>query len=288
MRRSTLLHLRIPFSFFLLPVFLFACATAQVSPASGSVIAAFLAWHLFVYPASNGYNSYFDKDEGSIGGLEKPPPVSRELYFVALLFDAAGITLGAFVSSDFALVLFVCGLASKAYSHPNIRLKKYPFVSLLVVGFFQGFFVFIGTVQAVTGKSWNEVLTAQYLLPAALSSLMLFGSYPMTQIYQHKEDSRRGDRTLSLILGVRGTFIHTIAVFGFAVIGFMLYLRRYFSPAWAAGFLAALAPVLLFFLWWMRQAFISPRYADFKNTMRLNLLSAVCLNGFYLLLWLAK
>jgi 1,4-dihydroxy-2-naphthoate octaprenyltransferase len=25
---------------------------------------------LLIYPASNAYNSYFDKDEGSIGGFE--------------------------------------------------------------------------------------------------------------------------------------------------------------------------------------------------------------------------
>jgi 1,4-dihydroxy-2-naphthoate octaprenyltransferase len=252
------------------------------------VLVAFAAWHLFVYPASNGYNSYFDKDEGAIGGLEKPPPVSGELYKAALLLDAIGIGLGALISWQFALALFVYGIVSKAYSHPSVRLKKYPLISLLTVSIFQGFFVFISSVQALTGNSWAEMMTAQWLIPATLSSLMLIGSYPMTQIYQHEEDARRGDYTISLLLGIRGTFIYTMVIFTIATAGFVSYFWQYFSPLLAGIFLVALSPVLLFFLWWMRQSFLSPAYADFKNTMRLNLLSAVCLNGFYLILWVMQ
>ncbi|WP_448519553.1 UbiA family prenyltransferase [Rhodoflexus sp.] len=286
MQLSTLLHLRIPFSFFLLPVFLFACATNADALHLFPACIAFIAWHLFVYPASNGYNSYFDKDEGAIGGLEKPPPVSLELYRVALLFDLFGIVLGLLVSWQFALALFVYGLMSKAYSHPTVRLKKYPVLSLLTVSIFQGFFVFITSVQAVTGKNWGEMLTAQWLLPAALSSLMLIGSYPMTQIYQHEEDAKRGDRTLSLILGIRGTFLYTMGIFTLATGGFIAYFWFYFSPIWAIAFPLALSPVLLFFFWWMFRAFKAPQEVNFKNTMRLNLLSALCLNGFYFALWI--
>lgn len=286
MLRSTLLHLRLPFSFFLLPVFLFACAVSAESLRLFAFLIAFVAWHVWVYPASNGYNSYFDKDEGAIGGLEKPPPVSRHLYAVALLFDTVGIALGALISWQFAIALFIYGIVSKAYSHPMVRLKKYPLISLLTVSIFQGFFVFISSVQALTGKDWSELMTAQWLLPAALSSLMLIGSYPMTQIYQHEEDARRGDLTISRLLGIRGTFIYTMLVFVVAMVGFISYFYQYFSLSWAVAFVLALAPVLLFFFWWMKQCFASCKNANFKNTMRLNLLSAICLNGFYLALWL--
>lgn len=281
-----LLHLRIPFSFFLMPVFLFACAAVGNSLALYPALTAFLCWHLFIYPASNGYNSYFDKDKGAIGGLEKPPPVSRTLYYASLLFDVLGLVAGLQLGWQFALVLLIYGIASKAYSHPLIRLKKYPVVSLLTVSFFQGFWVFIGSVQALTGKPWSELLTGQWLIPAGLSSLMLAGSYPMTQIYQHQEDAARGDRTLSLLLGVRGTFIYTLLMFTLAAVGFVAYFMRYFSPFWAAAFVVALSPVALFFLGWMKRAFANPSHADFKQTMRLNLISALCLNGFYAALWI--
>src|SRR5690349_14747751 len=124
--RSSWLHLRIPFSYFLLPVYLFSLA---ISPNlnEARLIWVFIILHLFLYPASNGYNSYFDKDEKSIGGLRNPPPVNKGLYFLALLFDLIALVLGYWkINALFAIMLFIYGLISKAYSHPSIRLKKMP------------------------------------------------------------------------------------------------------------------------------------------------------------------
>jgi hypothetical protein len=141
--RSSWLHLRIPFSYFLLPVYLFSLAISP-NPTEKAVLWSLLIIHILLYPASNGYNSYFDKDEGSIGGLKNPPPVNKGLYYLALLFDGLAIVLGLFaINITFALMLFVYGLASKAYSHPAIRLKKFPVTGWLVAGFFQGFFTFV-------------------------------------------------------------------------------------------------------------------------------------------------
>ena len=90
--RSIFQHLRFPFSFFLLPVFLFAYSQAY-SPDIPKAIWAFLILHFWVYPASNAYNSYFDKDEGPIGGIEKPLPVNIQLYYVSIFMDALAILL---------------------------------------------------------------------------------------------------------------------------------------------------------------------------------------------------
>ena len=89
MKRATWLHLRIPFSFFLLPVFLFAISILK-NPDLFSVFLVGVILHLLLYPASNGYNSYFDKDENSIGGLKNPPKVHKELYWVSLILDGLG------------------------------------------------------------------------------------------------------------------------------------------------------------------------------------------------------
>ena len=88
--RSTWLHLRIPFSFFLLPIYLFALSVAEDFSVIDALLIFFII-HFLLYPASNGYNSFFDKDEGSIGGLEHPPPVQLELYRVSLLLDVIAI-----------------------------------------------------------------------------------------------------------------------------------------------------------------------------------------------------
>src|SRR5690349_15273450 len=141
--RSSWLHLRIPFSYYLMPVYLFALGISP-NPTNHSVLWSFIVIHLFLYPASNGYNSYFDKDEKSIGGLKNPPPVNKGLYYLSLLFDAAALLLGTvMISFTFAGMLFIYGLASKAYSHPAVRLKKYPLAGWLVAGFFQGFFTLL-------------------------------------------------------------------------------------------------------------------------------------------------
>jgi 4-hydroxybenzoate polyprenyltransferase len=131
--RSTWQHLRIPFSYYLLPVYLFSLS---VSPnINGSrLFWVFFIVHFLLYPASNGYNSYFDKDEKSIGGVKNPLPVSKGLYYMSLLFDMAAVVLGfVMINLTFAIMLFVYGLISKAYSHPLIRLKKYPLAGWLIV-----------------------------------------------------------------------------------------------------------------------------------------------------------
>src|SRR6266481_6813765 len=106
---STLLHLRIPFSYFLLPVYLFALG---VSPnfTESRLLWSFVIIHFLLYPASNGYNSYFDKDEKSIGGLKNPPQVNKSLYYVSLLMDLAAICLAYWqISFLFAMMIFVYG-----------------------------------------------------------------------------------------------------------------------------------------------------------------------------------
>ncbi|MBL7849660.1 MAG: UbiA prenyltransferase family protein [Cyclobacteriaceae bacterium] len=282
--RSTLLHLRIPFSFFLLPIFLFAVA---VSP---NLILGRLIWilfilHVLVYPASNGYNSYFDKDTKSIGGLRNPPPVTPALYWVSLLLDVMALVLALYyVSPGFALMILIYGLASKAYSHPRIRLKKMPFTGWLVTGFFQGFFTFLACFMGLNKFEFSSLLQLHILWPATLTSLMLWANYPMTQIYQHEEDSARGDKTLSLLLGVRGTFHFTASIFGVATLGFVFYFMRYYTERQAVVFLLSLLPVLFYFGFWFMRVWKDPSHADFRHTMWLNLVSSSMLTFFFI--WL--
>lgn len=284
--RSTLLHLRIPFSYFLLPVYLFAVG---VSPnfTEDSLLWTFLIIHLFLYPASNGYNSYFDKDEKSIGGLKNPPPVNKGLYYTSLAFDVVAIVLAYWkISFLFALMVLIYGLISKAYSHPAIRLKKRPIIGWITVGLFQGFFTFVMSYVGVNHFDVEHLMQAKVLLPATLTSVMLLGNYPMTQVYQHEEDAAHGDTTLSMMLGIRGTFIFVQVVFALASLGFILYFNNYSSSHYSLVFVGALAPVILFFMFWFAKVWRDPSRADFSNTMWLNFISATCLNGFFIYFFL--
>lgn len=284
--KSSWLHLRIPFSYFLLPVFLFSLS---VSPniSEQPLLWTFLIIHLLLYPASNGFNSYFDKDEKSIGGLKNPPPVNKGLYYLALLFDVAAIALALWkVSADFAVMLFVYSAVSRAYSHPWIRLKKYAITSWFIAGLFQGAFTFIMCYMGVNKYEFMQAMKPTILIPAFLSSALLWGSYPMTQIYQHEEDAKRGDQTLSLKLGIKGTFWFVMVLFSLSSLAYVLYFNQYFSGHYAKGFLIAMSPVVLFFMFWFYQVSKDERKADYRRTMWLNFISATCLNAFFVYLFL--
>lgn len=284
--KSSWLHLRIPFSFFLMPVYFFALGISPNFSEKG-LLWSFVLIHLFLYPASNGYNSYFDKDEGSIGGLKNPPPVNTGLYYLSLLFDFIAVAVGWWkVSFLFAAFLFIYGLVSKAYSHPVIRLKKYPIGGWLTIGFFQGFFTFLMCYIGINGFALENLWQSKVMIPAFLSSIMLLGSYPMTQVYQHAEDAKHGDMTLSRMLGIRGTFYFVLVVFTLASAGYVTYFISYYNQHIAVSFLTAMLPVVGFFLLWFYRVYKNAANANYSSTMWLNVLSAVCLNGFFIYFWL--
>ena len=81
MRKSTVQLLRFHFSFFLMPVFFFALSNSPRIITSHAIF-IFIILHLIVYPASNGYNSYMDKDEDSIGGIKNPLTPTRQLFML--------------------------------------------------------------------------------------------------------------------------------------------------------------------------------------------------------------
>jgi 1,4-dihydroxy-2-naphthoate octaprenyltransferase len=278
--RAVYQHLRLPFSLFLLPVFLFALSQLP-APDWGQTVAVFLIIHLLLYPASNAYNSYFDKDEGPIGLLETPPPVDKTLYWTALGLDALAILLGAFVSWPFVGYLLIYGLISKAYSHDAIRLKKYPIASWLIVSAFQGAFTFLATLQAICHWPLASLTEPRWLLAALLCTLNLLAIYPITQIYQHDEDARRGDLTLSRLLGVRGTFVCAIVMFVASLAGFYVFFGGRF-PFWLL--LALLMPAIVFFVGWFWRVEQGRATADFRSAMRMTGLAGLGLNLFFLIL----
>ena len=284
--RASWLHLRFPFSYFLLPVFLFSVALSPNLDGS-KLFWIFFILHFLLYPASNGYNSYFDKDEESIGALKNPPPVTKGLYYLSLLLDTLALVLGlVYVNLTFVVMLLVYGAASKAYSHPAIRLKKYAVMGWLVAGFFQGFFTLLMCYAGINNFTLDIVWEPRVLYAGLLASLMLLGSYPMTQVYQHAEDARRGDYTFSRLLGIRGTFGFVAGVFAFVFAGFFWYFKTYFSAAYGLAFGVALAPVVIFFSAWGFRVMKEETAANYSGTMWLNFISATCLNAFFLYLFL--
>lgn len=273
---SALAHLRFVFSVFLLPVYLFAFSQVPfIDPIKAILV--FLIWHFLAFPASNGYNSYFDKDEDSIGLLEKPPQVDISLYYFSILLEALAFLLGFFIGWEFAFAVLLYGIMSKLYSHPVTRLKKYPIISFLTVFFFQGAFIYFVTFSALSGLSIFRHWDTSFMVAGAICSCLIGASYPLTQVYQHEEDSRRGDNTISLLLGYKGSFIFSGALFALGIACSFYYWHTADKMFNFYFFLLCTLPIFLFFNYWFYKVGKSTDNANFKNAMRMNFLSSGCM-----------
>lgn len=274
--RDTLLHLRLPFSFFLLPVFCFAISQSVIINEWNTVI-VFVVLHFFIYPGSNIYNSFMDKDKGSIGGLKNPPPVTKKMYYVSIIFDSVGLLLCFLISYKMVPLMLVYISISKAYSWKKIRLKKYAITGWLVVMLFQGGYTYLLVNMAAENLFSALWFNEKNIACMALASLLIGASYPLTQVYQHAEDHDRGDNTISYMLGIKGTFVFTGVLFLLACIFAFNYFKQFYTPIHFYTFILCLLPVICFYFYWLGKAWVDKRSANYINAMRMTFLSSTCM-----------
>jgi len=204
----------------------------------------FLGWLVFVALMNGGtlaINSAFDQDEGDIGYLKAPPkPPDHLATFSAALLLASGL-LGFLLPLPFALINLACIVMSVLYSVPPVRLKARAGWDLLIncLGF--------GLLTPLAGWALTGQPFGRAVLLCSVGFAFLFATlYPMTQIYQVAEDSRRGDRTLVIQVGIgRSLLLALLAalVAHGAFVGGVMAMGR--SP-WPMGLsLLAWAAVLL-------------------------------------------
>lgn len=272
---NTIKLLRIPFSFYLMPVFMFAMSQSMAINLQAALI-CFFVLHLFIYPASNGYNSYMDQDETSIGGLEHPPKPTKQLFYASLAFDVMGLLLSLFVNYTFLVAVLIYVLVSRAYSYKGIRLKKYPILGFITVIFFQGAFTYWMVQIAINLIPFT--FTNANLLALIACSFLIAGVYPLTQVYQHQADAQSGDYTISYRLGINGTFYFTALMFLIANVCFYYYFDALQLAEHFLIFQLFLLPVVLYFMSWFMRVFKDPQEASFKNTMQMNFIAALCMN----------
>jgi 1,4-dihydroxy-2-naphthoate octaprenyltransferase len=271
--------LRFKFSFFLLPVYLFALSLVpQIN--IGRAVVVFFLLHFLIYPSSNGYNSYMDRDEASIGGIKNPMQPTRQLFITSVLMDVLACIIAMFISPLTLLLVLLYIVFSRLYSYRGIRLKRYPIIGFLTVIINQGGTTFFLVYHAVssnltTNIPWDGVL---------ISTLLIGGFYPITQIYQHEQDAKDGVHTISMILGKRGTFMFCAILYSIA---FGLLFRHFLllHQVWSFIIVQILfAPVIVYFLYWFVQVWKDGSKADFEHTMRMNWLASICTNIAFLVL----
>jgi 1,4-dihydroxy-2-naphthoate octaprenyltransferase len=266
-----------------MPVFLFALSQASNINWQTTAI-AFVILHLFIFPSSNGYNSYQDRDETSIGGLKHPPKVSINLFYATLLLDITGVLCALFVSAYFSLFVLMFVLISRAYSYRNLRLKKYAIIGFLTVFIFQGAFVYLMASSAITNFSIEFFFTLNNIICMSVASFFIGSIYPLTQIYQHEADKKDGVISISYKLGYIGTFVFSAILFSTATIFLFYYFNLKHQQIALVLFLLMMLPVVTKLSIWFNKVRQDTANANFENTMTMNLLISTCMNLYFLLL----
>jgi lycopene elongase/hydratase (dihydrobisanhydrobacterioruberin-forming) len=120
----------------------------------------------------------------------------------------------------------LCVGLSVLYSVPPFRLKAVPGADWVInmVGF--------GTLTPYAGWAATGVPLDPAHGLVLLGFCPLFAAlYPLTQIYQFEEDSRRGDRTLARMLGVKRSLLVSV---GAAAIAFAVFATAGLRAGWGS------------------------------------------------------
>ena len=117
-------------------------------------------------------------------------------------------------------------------------------------------------------------------------SFQIAGAYPLTQIYQHQQDLKDGVVTLSYKLGYRGTFVFTAVMFLLCNIFYFFYFNSQNNVADFYIIQLFFLPIIIYFAYWFFKVIGDHENANFKNTMRMNWIAAICMNSCFIVLFL--
>jgi len=208
--KNFFIHLRLKFNLLLVPLFLFGVFVSKGSFGGYQFWLEFFCLHVCLYGGANSLNSYYDRDDGPIGGLEKPPIISESVLYLSWTIQFLGLWVIYQFGRPLLTLWYIAGIImSVLYSHPLIRLKGSAVGSVLTVSILQG----LGAYTAgwiSSGVSLWDIITLKGILGGLGIAFMTAATYPLTQVYQFEEDKKHGDRTLSIALGIQGTFQFSI------------------------------------------------------------------------------
>ena len=229
--RGLIAHLRLHFQLLLAPIFIWGYFLSGV-PAPENFWLGFIAFQIFLYGGITAFNSFYDRDQGPVGGMRVPPPVTEALLPFSLSVLVAGAVLAALVNATLLSIYLAIMAMGLAYSHPGIRLKALPLLGLVTVGVGQGLFASLGgwasaepDLSLVDPIGWLGILGA---------TLVTVGFYPITQAYQVEEDLARGDVTFAAWAGPSRALAFSIGVQAIGAIMLAITIAQRLGPIQAA------------------------------------------------------
>ncbi len=274
-------HLRTHFNLLLSPIYLWGVLLAGGNLLSLKFWLGYITLHFFLYGGGTAFNSYYDRDEGPIGGMAEPPPVDKGLLWFSIVIQVVGLPLALAVGIPFTVMWLIICFLMVIYSHPAVRLKSNPVAALLAVALGQGAVGFAAGWFAVRAE-WATLLETDALWGMVTTALIVTGLYIVTQSYQTKEDSARGDKTLPVLLGARRALIVSLLILGIGGGIMVQYLWGRFGVGWATALAAFFALVGIAQLRWAL-GFDESRIMDnYRTAMRFASISSGVLSLFLL------
>jgi 1,4-dihydroxy-2-naphthoate octaprenyltransferase len=198
--KAFLSHLRLHYQFLILSGAFLSGAVFAGGTVRSDLWIGFFSVHVFLFGGATVYNSYWDKDTGPIGGLRAPPPLAPWTLAASWLTQFPGLALALRVSRSAAAVYAVSMFCFWAYSRPGIRLKGRPLLSLAAIGAGTGVCGFL--LGYLHGES--AAVTPAALAGSIGVACLIVSLFPMSQVYQVREDLLRGDLTFTARFGLRG------------------------------------------------------------------------------------
>lgn len=215
------IHLRLHYQFFILSGG-YLLASLFIEELNWSQFwLQFLNVHVLLFGGATAYNSYWDKDEGPIGGLKSPPKMTKWMWSVSLLIQFIGLAWAWTIGLSYTNIYIVSLLLFWLYSTPHARWKGHPILSMIAIGFSTGTNSFLLGYLAGGG----EVLTVNEGIIALGVACIILSLYPASQIFQIEEDRSRGDRTFAMEFGLKGIriFYSLMFLIGIFIISYFLY-----------------------------------------------------------------
>jgi 4-hydroxybenzoate polyprenyltransferase len=241
----------------------------------------FLNVHLLLFGGATAYNSYWDRDEGPIGGLRNPPEMRGWMWGVAWGIQIVGLLLAVPLGGLYAGIFILSMLFFWLYSTPLARWKARPLKCLVVIGLSTGSNVVLLRYLA----AGNQQLSLLVIVAALGVSLILLSLYPISQIYQLEEDRDRRDQTFAVQSGTAAVcrFFDISFLTGLLIISISIGLQHLFL-----GILFGFTGIVIGF--WLRSGIYKLRAEkeDYEQVMKMKYGTSMAFVTFLLIVMVLK
>lgn len=207
--KDFIIHLRLHYQFLILSGGYLLSALFVEELDWTQFILQFLNVHVLLFGGATAYNSFWDKDEGPIGGLQSPPRMTNWMWTASLVIQFVGLAWALSIGLKYSVIFASSMVLFWLYSSPLARWKGDPLLSLVAVGVSTGTNSFLMGLLAggQTGLSFEDGAVALGV------AFILLSVFPTSQIFQIKEDEKRGDTTFAMHFGLKNVRLFFVGMF---------------------------------------------------------------------------